>query len=378
VVITARPSYSRIKTALKAVKENTKTELQLVLAASTLLDKFGNVFQEIEADGFNVNSKVYMIIEGENPVTSAKTIGLGLIELATVFDNLKPDLIVTIADRFETMATALAAINMNIPLVHVQGGEVSGSIDEKIRHSITKLADYHFASNDMAVKRILKMGEEKSRVFKTGCPSIDLAREMLKNPKLDFNPFEKYGGVGLEIEISRGYIVVLQHPVTTEYCDARMQIEETLYAVDSLGIQALWFWPNVDAGSDMVSKGIRSFRELKKPKNIHFFKNFEPNDFLKLLYNSKGIVGNSSVALRECSFLGVPAVNIGSRQSGRMRGKNVIDVGYDRYKIADAIKRQLGNSHYDSENIYGDGRAGQRIAELLTRIKISLKNKITY
>jgi UDP-hydrolysing UDP-N-acetyl-D-glucosamine 2-epimerase len=336
------------------------------------------VFQEIEADDFHISSKVYMVIEGENPVTSAKTIGLGLIELATVFDNLKPDIVVTIADRFETMATALAAVNMNIPLVHVQGGEVSGSIDEKIRHSITKLADYHFASTDMSVKRIIKMGEEKSRVFKTGCPSIDLAREILENPGLDFDPIEKYGGVGQKIDMSREYMIVLQHPVTTEYEESRMQIEETLNAIEMIGMRAFWFWPNVDAGSDLVSKGIRAFREIKKPKNIHFFKNFEPNDFLRLLYNSKCIVGNSSVAIRECSFLGIPAVNVGSRQSGRERGKNVIDVGHNRDEILSAISKQLKNSRYQSEGLYGDGRAGKRIAELLTKIELSMKSKITY
>jgi len=378
VVITARPSYSRIKTALKAISNNANLELQLVLAASTLLDKYGNVSQEIERDNFNIAGRVYMVIEGENLVTSAKTVGIGLIELATVFDNLKPDVVVTIADRYETMSTALAAVNMNIPLVHVQGGEVSGSIDEKIRHAVTKLADYHFAATDMAKERIIRMGEDKSRVFMTGCPSIDLARDIWSNSELDFDPVDKYSGVGYEVDMSEGYIIVMQHPVTTEYPEARRQVNETLEAVKQIGIQTFWFWPNVDAGSDMISKGIRSFREIKKPRNIHFFKNFTPEDFLKLLYNSKGIVGNSSVAIRECSFLGVPAVNIGSRQSGREYGKNVINIGYNCSEIVNAINKHLRNGRYPSEKIYGDGKAGKRIADLLEQLEMSIKKRITY
>ncbi len=325
----------------------------MVVAASALLDKYGNVFKEIEQDNFSVTSKIYMVLEGENLVTSVKNIGIGLIELATVFDNLKPDVVVTIADRYETITTALAAANMNIPLVHIQGGEVSGSIDEKIRHAVTKLADYHFAATEEAKKRIIKMGEEEQRVFKTGCPSIDLAKEILSNPELNFNPIEKYGGVGDEIDFKKDYLVVLQHPVTTEFSEAYYQINETLEAVRKLNMQTFWFWPNSDAGSDLIAKGIRVFREIKKPKNIHFFRNLAPEDFLRLLYNSKGIIGNSSVAIRECSFLGVPAVNIGTRQFGRERGKNVIDVGYNREEIYNAVKIHIYNGKYPSENIYG-------------------------
>ena len=349
-----------------------------MVAASTLLEKYGNTFMQIEKDGFNISAKVYMVVEGENPVTSAKTIGLGLIELATVFDNLKPDIVITIADRYETISTALVAANMNIPLVHIQGGEVSGSIDEKIRHSVTKLADFHFVATSKARERVIKMGEDKNRVFNTGCPSIDLAKKILEDPKLDFNPVKKYGGVGTKVDLSKGYIIVIQHPVTNEYLRSKEQIRETLKAIKEIGINTLWFWPNADAGSDYTAKGIRAFREIEKPENIWFFKNMSPEDFLKLLYNSMGIVGNSSVALRECSFLGVPAVNIGSRQSGRERGKNVINVDYKYDEIINAIKTHLKSGHYARETIYGDGNAGERIANLLAQLKFSLKEKISY
>src|SRR5687767_12114612 len=154
VVVTARPSYSRIRTALQAIGEHRDLELQLVVAASALLDRYGAAIQVIERDGFTIAARVYMVLEGENLVTSAKSTGLGLVELATVFDNLKPDAVVTIADRYETLATAVAAAYMNIPLVHVQGGEVTGSIDEKVRHAVTKLSNLHLVSTPLAAERV--------------------------------------------------------------------------------------------------------------------------------------------------------------------------------------------------------------------------------
>ena len=378
VVVTARPSYSRIKTALFAIKNHPKLELQLVAAASTLLENYGRTVDTMLNDGFTVNQRVYMVVEGENLVTSAKSTGLGIVELTTVFDNLKPDIVVTIADRYETIATAIAASYMNIPLAHIQGGEVTGSIDEKVRHAVTKLADLHLGANKSAAERVIRMGEDPSRVYVTGCPSIDIASEVLKSPELDFDPFEKYGGVGETFDDSNGYIVAMQHPVTTEHNKARKDVTETLMAVKEIGLPTYWFWPNVDAGSDGTSRGIRSFREIEKPTNMHFFKSMQPEDFLRLLYNARCIVGNSSVAIRECSFLGVPAVNIGTREMGRDRGCNVIDVDYDRRQIADAIRHHLSNGRYPSDPIYGDGRAGEKIADVLARAPLVYEKRITY
>ena len=379
VVITARPSYSRIKTALDAIKNHKDLELQLVLAGSALLDKYGNVAKVIEKDGFKIDEKIYNVIEGEFPTAMAKTTGIAITELATAFYNLKPDVVVTIADRFETIATSIAAAYQNIPLAHIQGGEVTGNIDEKVRHANTKLADIHLVSNEDAKNRVIKMGEDPEYVFNVGCPSIDLAKEILKNPSLDFDPIEKYGGVGAEIDYKKGYLVVMQHPVTTEYEKAREHVLETLKAIYELKIPTFWFWPNVDAGSDGTSRGIRQFREKYNPSNIRFMKNMEPQDFLKLVYNSLCLVGNSSVGIRECSFLGVPVVNIGSRQDGRMRGKNVIDVReYNKDKIKEAILKQIDHGKYDSEHIYGDGNAGKKIADILANVKLRFSKRIMY
>ncbi|MEX0696133.1 MAG: UDP-N-acetylglucosamine 2-epimerase [Dongiaceae bacterium] len=378
VAITARASYSRIRSALAAMRDHPGIELQIVVAASALLDRYGSADQVIEREGFRIDRRVYMIVEGENLVTSAKSTGFGLAEMATVLDNLAPDVVVTIADRFETMATAVAAAYMNLPLVHIQGGEITGSIDEKVRHAVTKLADLHFVASEKAAERVIRMGERPDAVFVTGCPSIDVAKSAIARPRVDFDIFEHYGGVGARLDLSKGYIVVLQHPVTTEYGESRHQVEETLHAVAEWGLPALWFWPNVDAGSDGTSGGIRAFRETHTLPNVHFFKNLPPEDFLRILYGSRCIVGNSSVAIRECAYLGVPAVNIGSRQGGRDRGRNVVDVDYDRGAILAAIRRNVANGRPAPDLLYGDGTAGGRIADLIARVPLSIEKRLAY
>jgi len=378
VAITARPSYSRIRSALTALSGRNDVELQVVAAASALLDRYGNAVNVIEREGFRVDRHVYSILEGENLVTSAKSTGIGLSEMAGVFADLGPDLVVTVADRFETMATAVAAAYMNLPLAHVQGGEITGSIDEKVRHAITKLADLHLVASERAAERVIRMGERPETVHVTGCPSIDVAKAAIRDPRADPDLFAHYGGVGAEFDLGQGYIVVMQHPVTTEYGASRDHVLETLHAVAEVGLPTLWFWPNVDAGSDGTSKGIRNFRETHKLPKVHFFKNMPPEAFLRLLYNGRCIVGNSSVAIRECAYLGVPAVNIGSRQQGRDRGRNVVDVGYDRAAIAAAIRRQSERGRFPSDTLYGDGTAGVRIAEVLAKSPLTIEKRLTY
>jgi len=363
---------------MTAIQQHPELELQLVVAGSALLGRYGSAIEYIVKDGFNVDEKVYMVLEGENPTSMAKTTGLGVMELSTVFYNLKPDVVVTIADRFETLATSIAASYQNITLAHIQGGEVTGNIDEKVRHANTKLADLHFVASKGAMERVIKMGEDPNCVFDTGCPSIDLAASIFDSPDLNFDPFEKYGGVGSKPNYKPGYLVVMQHPVTTEYQESRAHIAETLKAIDQLKLPTFWFWPNVDAGSDGTSAGIRSYREINKPTNIHFFKNMEPQDFLRLLYNSECLIGNSSVGIRECSYLGIPVVNIGSRQNRRDRGKNVLDVGYDSNEIVSGIKEWRINSRPAQSKVYGGANAGNLIADILASAELRFHKTITY
>lgn len=378
VVITARPSYSRIRTALEAIREHKDLELQLVVAASALLHKYGKVADLIRKDGFEIAEEVYNLIEGENTITSAKTTGLGIIELTGVFDRLRPDAVVTVADRYETIATAIAAAYMNIPLIHIQGGEVTGNIDEKVRHAITKLADLHLVATNKAAERVINMGEVPGKVIVTGCPSIDIAKRISEETNSrGFDPAGKYNGVGRLLPNRDNFIVVTQHPVTTEPGQEAAQIRQTYEAVKDLPVQIYWFWPNVDAGSDMVSREIRRIRELDNPGNIYFFKGLDSDDFIRLLGRADCIIGNSSVAIREASYLGTPAVNVGTRQSGRERGKNVIDVGYDSREIKDAIFSHKGKK-CGCDTLYGQGDAGGKIAKAIAESELTFDKKLMY
>jgi UDP-hydrolysing UDP-N-acetyl-D-glucosamine 2-epimerase len=240
------------------------------------------------------------------------------------------------------------------------------------------LADYHFVASESAKERVIKLGENPDFVFNTGCPSIDIASEINTIKGLNFNPYQKYGGVGSDPDLSNGYLVVMQHPVTTEYQNSRKHIEETLEAVNELNMPTLWFWPNVDAGADGTSTGIRAFREYHKLKNVHFFKNMEGDDFLVLLNNAKALLGNSSVGIRECAYLGVPVINIGSRQNKRDRGHNVIDVDYNKNEIIDAVNTVLKNGKSETSAVYGGGNAGLTIADLLVKVPLQFHKTIMY
>lgn len=376
VVVNSRANYARIKSVMGAVQRHNRLELQLVVGASALLYRYGNVVDLIRADGFEPSAVVYSIIEGENPTTMAKSTGMGIIELSSQFENLRPDIVLTVADRFETMATAIAASYMNLPLAHTQGGEVTGSIDESVRHAITKLAHVHFPATERARDNVVRMGEDPATVFLTGCPAIDLLVDI--DLGLDADILNHGKGVGPLIDADAPYLLVLQHPVTTEYGSGFAQIRETLTAVERIGMQTVWLWPNVDAGADDVSKGLRVFREHNPQANVHFYRNFAAEDYARLLNNAACVVGNSSSALREGAFLGVPAVNIGTRQQGRERAANVADVGYDAAAIEAAVRRQIAHGHYESSTLFGDGQAGQRIANILADAEITVQKRLAY
>ncbi len=379
-VITARPSYARIKTALLAMAERPDIDLKIIVGASGLLEKYGRVVDVIRADGLTVDAEVFMVLDGDAPVVNAKTTGIGIVEMSSALAMMKPDAVVTIADRFETMATAVAASYMNIPLIHVQGGEITGSIDEKVRHAITKLADIHMTASQQARDRVINLGEDPERVFCTGCPSIDIVREVSDteneaNIRSELMAQIKKG-VGAAIDLDSPFIVAMQHPVTYEWREAGQQIENTLAAIRDTGTNCFMFWPNVDSGSQILSKSIRTFREKNDLGNFRFFRNLPPRLFLYLLKLSKGLVGNSSVGIREAAFLGLPVVNIGSRQAGRDRGANVVDVEHDVVHIATAVKEAITIPRWASDPIYGDGWAGQRIADLLAKVPLTTEKRL--
>lgn len=378
VVIGSRANYSSIKSAMGAIQDHPDLELQVIAGASALLDRYGTVASFVEKDGFEINARVFMLIEGENPTTMAKSTGLGLLELPTVFENLGPDIVLTVGDRFETMATTLAAAYMNIPIAHTMGGEVSGTIDESIRHAVTKFAHIHFPACEDAKERIIKLGERPESVHNVGCPRIDLVADILNDYENGINEEIFEHGVGGEIDLDARFLMVSQHPVTTEFGDGEKQITETLGAIKELNCSAIILWPNADAGSAGIARGMRKWREKGLDENMHFFKNLPISTYVKLMRKTSCLVGNSSSGIREGAFIGTPAVDIGTRQNGRQQGNNVINVEYDKNEIKKAISYQIENGSYEREPIYGDGKAGKRIADILSEVELSVQKRITY
>ena len=378
VVVGSRANYSSIKAGMRAIKSHPDLELQLIVGASAVLDRYGSVVDVIERDGFVPDARINIIVEGETPATMAKSTGLGLLEIPTLFELFKPDVVVSVGDRFETMAPVVAAAYMNIPVAHTMGGEVSGTIDESIRHAVTKLAHLHFPANQAAADRIVRMGEEPDTVHVVGCPRIDLVQEVISTGNFVNDGWLEREGVGGEIDLGKPFLLVSQHPVTTEFGAGESQIDETLCAVRELDVQAIVLWPNVDAGSEDIARGMRKFREHHDPQRVRFYKNFPVEVFIGLMKRAACLVGNSSAFIREGAFLGAPAVNIGSRQMGRDRGRNVIDVPYNHEAITRAIRQQVEHGCYPPDHLYGDGQAGPRLADVLATARIRLQKRITY
>jgi UDP-hydrolysing UDP-N-acetyl-D-glucosamine 2-epimerase len=377
VVIGSRANYSSIKSAMRAIGEHPELELQVIAAASALLDRYGSVVDLIEADGFPIAARVHMLIEGETPMTMAKSTGLGLLELPTIFQTLQPDVVLTVGDRFETMATTLAAAYMNIAVAHTMGGEVSGTIDESIRHAVTKFAHVHFPASEGAKTRIIQLGERPASVHMVGCPRIDLVAEILKDGKDGLEDLAGEG-VGDAIDPNKPFLLVSQHPVTTEYGEGERQAMQTLEALRSLDMPALVLWPNADAGSEDIARGMRKWRERGLANNMRFYKNLPVDTYVRLMSRTSCLVGNSSSGIREGAFIGTPVVNIGSRQAGRERGHNVIDAEHNADMIRHAIERQIQHGRYQADPVYGDGAAGRRIADVLATVQVEIQKRITY
>ena len=343
VVVTARPSFARVRTVLEAL-EQYDVDVRIIMAASTHLHHYGNVERDCP---WPVAHRVWSTMDGHTLRTTAAETGVLTMYLSHIFAEEKPDVVVTIADRHETLATAIAASYQHIPLAHIQGGERTGSIDDKVRDAVSQLADLHFPATEQA-KRNLESARVRGAVLNYGCPSVDLAANVVAR-KEDANT-----------------IVVLQHPVTGEP-DSRAQIEETYRAVTEFRDHAvLWFWPGQDAGSEDSAKRLRELDNCTQHPDLHFVRHLPAQEFLTTVAGCACLVGNSSVGIRECGYLGTPVVNIGTRQHGREHGPNVVHAGYQRGQIVSAIEYQLLHGRYDRDTTYGAyGNAGAKIAEVL-------------
>ena len=362
-VLVDRANYGRLKPILEIMRDDSDIELNLVCTGTMLLDRFGKAVDLVKNDGFDVSEKIYIELEGSVPSTMAKSIGLAVIELSNIFQKQSPDFVLLIGDRSEALGAAIATVYQNLCLIHIQGGEVTGSIDESARHAITKLAHYHFPSTKQAGKNIVQMGEYKECVFPYGCPSADV----VYNSKLESLNTSLNMGVGPDLDLSSDYLLVLFHPVTTEYSSSEEQMNELLNAVKRLNMQTVLIWPNIDAGADGVSQAIRRFREDNNQIKLHAYKNFEPEEYIPLLDNTVCAVGNSSSFIRDASFLGTPIVLIGSRQNGREYSDAVTHVKPDSVDIFNAVKKQIKHGKYQASALYGKyGVSNKIVNKILT------------
>jgi GDP/UDP-N,N'-diacetylbacillosamine 2-epimerase (hydrolysing) len=375
VVLVDRANYGRLKPAMRAIAARPELELQVVAAGTMVLERFHQPVQVVRGDGFPIDGEIYIELEGSTPATMAKSVGFGVVEFASEFQRLRPDLVLLIGDRYEALAAAIAAAYMNICIAHIQGGEVSGSIDESARHAITKFAHFHFPSTRRSAEYLIRMGENPSTILGVGCPSSDIAFSMDRtlSPEV-VNTL----GSGAFIDVSAPFLLLLFHPTTTEYGGEHRQMEEVLHGLDRLKIQTILLWPNIDAGADHISKAIRIFRDQVGPAWLRALTNLSPEDYLKVLTNASCAVGNSSSFVRDAGYFGTPIVLVGDRQRGREADRHVKRVAPLASAVSTAILKELAHGRYPPSMLYGDGRVSGRIAEALAHLTPYVQKRLHY
>lgn len=377
VVLTTRGNYAKMKSTMAAVRRHPSLELQIVLAGGIVQDAFGDYAPVLAADGFAADTVVdFLVGEGATLAATADSAGRAVSMLGATLLKMRPDCVLVIADRYEALSLALAATCCNIVIAHHEGGEVSGSIDERLRHAITKLAQIHLPANADAAARIAAMGEAPESIHVVGTPSLDLLAGFDLADRSPLVAFQEKAGDGARIDYTKPYVVVSQHPVVTEIAEAASQIRQTAEAVIAVGVPAVWLLPNMDAGRGDIVQAIDDLQKRVEGVPIRFVRSMPFELYATLLANAACLVGNSSSGIRESAFLGVPAVNIGTRQEGRQRGRNVIDVNeYCAAPIAAAMRHQIAHGRYASDPIYGDGKSGERIAHVLATVPFALDKR---
>lgn len=375
VVLVDRANYGRLKPVVGAIQRHPDLQLQVVASGTMVLERFGHPVELVRADGFPVDGEIHIELEGSTPTTMAKSVGFGVVEFSSEFQRLKPDVVLLIGDRYEALAAAIAAAYMNLCLFHIQGGEVSGSIDESARHAISKFSHFHYPSTRRSAEYLVRMGERPDTILGVGCPGSDIAREMDRN----LNPEIINGrGSGATIDTAKPYLLVLFHPTTTEYGGERHQMEQLLNALGAVRRQTVLLWPNIDAGSNHVSKAIRVFRDRHQPEWLRTLVNLPPEEYLRVLANAACAVGNSSSFVRDASYFGTPVVLVGNRQEGRETDEHVIRTEPASAHVEAAIRRQLKRGRYLPSKLYGDGRVAGRIAERLATLKPYLQKRLHF
>lgn len=406
IVTTNRADYGRLKPVMEALRDRGDVELQIVVGSAAYFDglltflrlakpaslrhslpwfiraRLKSLFGGLQAslqmeqlsrvilqDGFAIQARISLLLEGGTLDSMAKTAGLGLLKLPEVYERLSPDIVLINGDRFEIFPAAITAAFMNMPLAHIEGGDVSGTIDNSIRHAISKLAHIHFPATKESAGRLMLMGEHPQTVFAYGSPLIDSLKGI--DRRIDNDLYERYPFDVGRIDLKQPYLLVIHHPVTTEYSDNYRQAQELLMALKASGLPLFFIAPNIDAGSDGITVAMREFRLETDPERAVFHKHVSLDDYIKLMANASVVVGNSSSLIREAAYLGTPAVVVGTRQKQRERGANVTEVPAERHAIASAIDAARDHGPYPPDLRFGDGTASVKIAEKLATIDLS-------
>ncbi len=369
-----RADYSKLRPVIDAIKKSKKFDYYLVVTGSHLLKKHGYTINEIKKDGFRIYKKFNMFYENEEDTSSTMTMAFGraIFSLTKIIKSLKPDIIFSGFDLGGNFAAAIIGAHMNIHVAHLEGGEVTGTIDEPIRHAISKFAHIHFTSNEEATKRLVKMGEDRRNIFTVGNPSLDAIKSIKFIPKTELEKEFK-------INLQKPFLLVVQHTVTTEINDVDRYFLETINAIKELDIQSIIIAGNIDAGSQKIEKIIKNSK-------ISYYENLPFVKYISLLYHSSAIIGNSSSGIMEAPFLHVPSINVGTRQEGRSKTKSIINVGYDKKEIKKAINKVITNKKFSTlikkqKNQYGDGIAAKKIRLILEKLdleKIPIQKKLSY
>lgn len=368
--IGSRANYASIRAVMQEASLRTQEfDVRVVTFASANEDKFGDIRHAIMTDGIPVHRAISSLTSASGLGAMTRTAAMSMLEIASYLEENTPDLSVVVGDRYEVLGAATASTFANVPLVHTMGGEVSGTIDESVRHAISKLAHIHFPATDMAFERLIQMGENPALVKNFGCPRIDFVRMALEDQSSNDEQTVNSLGVGSYLNLGDPYVVVSQHPVTTEFSSAAEQIDATLEATLEVGFPALILWPNSDAGSDEISSRIRAWRERNPSFPARLVKNLSPEVYVRVLKRSRCLIGNSSSGIREGGYIGVPVVNVGTRQSGRERSENVLDVPCDAQEIAEGVRQQLELGALGSSLLYGDGHASGKILDFLAQLE---------
>jgi len=369
-----RADYSKLKPIISQVAKSSKLDYFLIVTGSHLLKEHGMTINEIKKDGFKIESTFSMFSKNHKDTSGnmANSFGKAIINLSKIIEKLNPDIVFAGFDIGANFAAAIVGAHMNILVAHLEGGEVSGTIDESIRHATTKFAHMHFTTNKIASERLIKMGENPKFIYVVGNPSLDNIKTIKKIPK-------KILAKEFSINFSKPLILLMQHTVTSEVTTLKKNIQETIDAIHELDVQCICILGNNDAGSKIISKSIKKSK-IKQFSHISFKK------YINLLRNSDVLIGNSSSGIMEAPFLHVPSINIGTRQFGRVRSKSIIDVDYDKQMIKEALLKSLKNIKFQkivdsTPSFYGDGCAAKRIVKILEDINlksIPIQKQLSY